>query len=145
MPGKPLAEAFQHASQAAAANSKAAAAGQAQAAADALAQAARDTKRAMQGNGPPQPGGPPTQAQAGPPQPGTEPGTQPDESSRLRQADPGVPPELAKLGISADDWEQIKSSLKAEVGGSAAVPLPEEYRDLVRKYFEQMTKGGKND
>ena len=35
-------------------------------------------------------------------------------------------PELAKLGISAEDWEQIKSSLKAESGGSGAVPLPED-------------------
>jgi hypothetical protein len=144
MPGKPLAEAFQQAAQAARAPSGAAAASQARAAANALAQAARDTGNAMrQGSGPPKPGG---QAQPGQPsEPGTEPGTKPDENYRTRQADPGVPPELAKLGISAEDWEQIKSSLKAESGGSGAIPLPEEYRDLVRKYFEQMSKGGKDE
>lgn len=144
MPGKSLAEAFQQAAQASHAPSNAGAASHARAAADALTQAARDTRNAMrQGSGPPKPGG---QAEPGqPPEPGTEPGTKPDENSRNRQADPGVPPELAKLGISAEDWEQIKSSLKAESGGSGAVPLPEEYRDLVRKYFEQMAKGGKDD
>ncbi|MCF7731183.1 MAG: hypothetical protein K9N23_05830 [Akkermansiaceae bacterium] len=147
MPGKPLAEAFQQATQAAAANSPATAASHANAAADALASAASDTKRAMQqGSGPPQPGGQPAQAQGGPPPPGSppgiQPGTNPDENSRIRQPDPGVPPELAKLGISAGDWEKIKSSLMAETGGSSAVPLPEEYRDLVQKYFDQMTKGG---
>lgn len=67
----------------------------------------------------------------------------PNENVRTPEADPGVPPELAKLGISAEDWEKIKSSLKSEAGGGGAIQLPEEYRELVRGYFEQMTKGGR--
>ena len=134
VPGQPLAEAFQQASQAADSNNKAAAAGHAQAAADALSQAADGALRAMQGQGPPKPG------QGMAQQPGME---QPDESLRAPEADPGVPPELAKLGISAEDWEKIKATLKSDVGGASSVALPEEYRDLVRSYFEQMSKGSK--
>ena len=52
-----------------------------------------------------------------------------------------MPPELAKLGISAADWEKIKASLKSEVGGASAIALPDEYRDLVRRYFEEISKG----
>lgn len=140
VPGEPLSEAFQQAAQAADADSKAAAASHAQAAAKALAEAARGTMRGMQG--PPGPQGPQAdQAQNQMPQPGGS----PDESPRARQPDPGVPPELAKLGISADDWERIKSSLKSETGGTAAIALPEEYRDLVRRYFEQMSRSGNNE
>ena len=134
IPSQPLAEAFQQASQAAAANTPAAAAGHAQAAADALAQAADGTRRALQGQSPSQQPGQPGQ-QPGPP------GEQASEDPRRApEADPGVPPELAKLGISAADWEKIKASLKSEVGGTSAIALPEEYRDLVRRYFEQMSK-----
>jgi hypothetical protein len=136
VPAQPLADAFQAASQAADANQQAQAASQAQAAADALAQAADGTLRAMQGQAPRQgPPGQPGQPQAGPP------GTNPTEALRSRGPDPGVPPELAKLGISAEDWEKIKASLKSETGGSSAIALPEEYRELVRSYFEQMSKG----
>ena len=143
MPGKSLADAFHESAEASHSPPGAESATHARAAADALNRAARDTRNAMrQGQGPPKPG---AGDQPGQPDPNADPGTKPDENSRQRQADPGVPPELAKLGISAEDWEQIKSSLKAESGGNGAVPMPEEYRDLVRKYFEQMTKGGKDD
>jgi hypothetical protein len=54
-----------------------------------------------------------------------------------------VPPELARLGISAEDWEKIKASLRAEVGAAEANGIPEEYRGLVRQYFEHMAKGGR--
>ena len=84
-----------------------------------------------------QPGQP---GQAGQP---NQPATRPDDSPRAAQADPGVPPELAKLGISAGDWEKIKAALKADAGGASALALPEEYRDLVRRYFEQMSKESK--
>ena len=70
-----------------------------------------------------------------------QPGSNPDENMRTPLPDPGVPPELAKLGISAADWEKIKASLKSETGPSSAILMPEEYRDLVRRYFEEITKG----
>ena len=49
---------------------------------------------------------------------------------------------MAKLGISTDDWAQIQSTLKAEAGADGAIKVPEEYRGLVRSYFEEMAKGG---
>jgi len=142
IPGEAMAEAFQQASQAADANSKTEAASQAQAAAQALAQAAASTKSAMQQGKPGKPGKPGQPAQPG--QPG-QPGDLPiaNEAKRTPQANPGVPPELAKLGMTAGDWEKIKSSLKSDVAGGSSIAIPEEYRDLVRRYFEQMSKDGK--
>ncbi|MEI8039496.1 MAG: hypothetical protein WCJ14_14005, partial [Verrucomicrobiota bacterium] len=64
-------------------------------------------------------------------------------SPRAAQPTPGVPPELAKLGISAADWEKIQAALKSDVGGSSTLAMPEEYRDLVRHYFEQISTGSK--
>jgi hypothetical protein len=137
VPADSLAEAFDAASQAADANNQAQAASQSQAAADALAQTADGALRAMQGQAPSK--GKPGPPNGNPAPPGTDPG----EELRTREPDPGVPPELAKLGISAEDWEKIKASLKSDVAGSSAIALPEEYRELVRGYFEQMSKGAK--
>lgn len=133
-PAEPMAQAFQEAAKASRSNNRADAAKHAQAAADALSQTADGALSAMQGRSPK------PQGQGMAQQHGNE---NPDENMRTPQPDPGVPPELAKLGISAEDWEKIQSSLKSESGGGAAIQLPEEYRELVRGYFEQMTKGGK--
>ena len=53
----------------------------------------------------------------------------------------GVPPELAKLGVSAADWEKLKEVLRSDVAGGGGADIPEDYRGLVRKYFEQVAKG----
>lgn len=144
VPPQDLAEAFQEAAQAAAeAGSPAESAQQAAQAAAALTRSARQARAAMQGRPLPQPGQPgPAGDPSAPPQPG-EPGQRPQEGPQQRQADPGVPPELAKLGISAADWEKIQSTLKSEVGSAAAGGVPEEYRDLVKGYFENLSKSGK--
>jgi hypothetical protein len=71
-----------------------------------------------------------------------QPGDAPQEGPQLAQPDQGVPPELAKLGISAADWEKIQSSLKSDVGSASAGSVPEEYRDLVKGYFESLSKSG---
>ncbi len=134
-----LAEAFQAASRAEGEAQAAQAAGQAQQAAAAMARAARSARQSMQGRA--QPGQPGQPGQPAPPgQPGNQPGQQPDEGPRSRQADPGVPPELAKLGISAADWEKIQATLKSDVGDGGGAGVPEEYRGLVKKYFEAMTE-----
>jgi hypothetical protein len=99
-----------------------------------MSKAAQAARQQMQGQGKPGPPGPPK-----PGMPGQQPGDKPDENLRMPEADPGVPPELAKLGISAADWEKIQASLKSDVGGSGAAGVPEEYRGLVKKYFEAMT------
>ena len=119
-----LAEAFEQASQAAENPQTAAAAVQAANAAQALTQAAQTGRQQMQGR-PPGPQGPPGKTPSDK--------TQPDLRTPI--ADPGVPPELAKLGISSADWEKIQATLKSDVGA-----VPDEYRELVKGYFESISK-----
>jgi hypothetical protein len=131
-----LSQAFQKASEAANAKQPAAAAAQA---ADALSSAAQSARRSLQGKSsvkPAKPGG----------KPGAEPGQQgrtginPNAEDPSPEADPGVPPELTKLGISAQDWEKIQTSLQSDVGATDHEAIPEEYRTLVKDYFESMSK-----
>ena len=137
-PGDKLAEAFDQSAEAANASQSQQAAQSSKAAAEALRQAADQAMASMkQGSQPgqPKPGGP-----KGQPQPGNEPGDDPDDSLRLAQANQGVPPELAKLGINASDWEKIQATLKSELSGSGGSVVPDDYRGLVKKYFEQVSK-----
>ncbi|MDA7863919.1 hypothetical protein N9Z88_01325 [Akkermansiaceae bacterium] len=151
-PGQPLAEAFEQsaqAAQAAKAEQGQEAAESAQAAAESLKSAAQQAKSAMaqnqqpgQGNqmaqGEPSKGAPPPDQEGN--QPGDKPGDDPQEGDPQAQADPGVPPELARLGVSASDWEKIKATLKSDIGGARGAVVPEDYRGLVKQYFEQVTK-----
>jgi hypothetical protein len=132
IPAKDLAQAFQAASRASGEKQQATqSAGQANEAAQALSRAAQSARSSMQGNrSPGQPGMPGDS--------GGQPGEKSEEGERAPEADPGVPPELAKLGISAADWEKIQATLKSDVGGGAS-GVPEEYRGLVKKYFETMS------
>lgn len=147
VPGKPLAEAFEESANAAKANSSQEGAESAQAAAQALQQAAREAKSAMAQNREPGQGEleDPFAKKDHPSQPGgtdqggEQTGDKPQEKPPKAQADPGVPPELARLGVSASDWEKIRATLKSDVGGSSGAVVPEDYRGLVKKYFEQVT------
>lgn len=132
VPPNALAEAFQQASQAANNSRQAEAAAQAAHAAQALAQAAQAGRQQMQGKqpGPPGPPGPP----------GSAPSKKPQDGIQTPEADPGVPPELAKLGISAADWEKIQANLKSDVAAGEGGAVPEEYRELVKGYFESISK-----
>ena len=47
---------------------------------------------------------------------------------------------MARLGISAADWEKIQATLKSDVGSGGGGGVPDEYRGLVKEYFEAMTK-----
>jgi hypothetical protein len=140
VPAAELAEAFQQAGEAAEAEG-AEAAQQAAAAAQALGQAAQSARGQMQGKS-----GPQGQKMASKPQPpgqSGQPGQQAaDEMKGIQQksAPPGVPPELAKLGITAADWEKIRTTLTSDVGAGGADAVPEEYRSLVKGYFESMSK-----
>ena len=137
LPAGEMAEAFQQAGEAAAAEGAEAAQAAAEAAA-ALNQAAQAGHAQMQGQPQPSPPG-----MAGKPgQPG-QPGEKAPESMegvQQRSAAPGVPPELAKLGISAADWEKIQTNLASDVGAGGTDAIPEEYRGLVKGYFESMSK-----
>lgn len=126
-----LAEAFLAASRASEQDHASQSAEQAAQAAAAMARAAQAARQQMQGQG--------KSGQPKPGMPGQQPGDKPDENLRMPEPDPGVPPELAKLGISAADWEKIQATLKSDVGGGGGTGVPEEYRGLVKKYFEAMT------
>ncbi|MDB2430650.1 hypothetical protein N9W62_10810, partial [Akkermansiaceae bacterium] len=141
--GEPLAEAFDQSAEAAQAGDAQQAAESAQAAAEALAQAAQQARSAMSQNGQP---GQPMDGQAGKGkgkgkgEPGEGEGDDPEEGDRQAQGDKGIPPHLAKLGITTKDWEKIRATLKTDVSGAAGEVVPEDYRGLVKQYFEQVSK-----
>jgi len=47
----------------------------------------------------------------------------------------GVPPELQALGISIEDWAQMKGTLQSGRDSTGGGSTPTEYRDLVTRYF----------
>ena len=47
----------------------------------------------------------------------------------------GVPPELAKLGVTFADWARMKGALQSGSSNQNSDSIPEEYRDLVQRYF----------
>lgn len=55
--------------------------------------------------------------------------------------DYGLPPELAKLGMSADDWSRLRGLITSGADGSGADQVPAEYRDLVKGYFRALSTG----
>ncbi len=124
-------------------------AGAAQQAAEQLAMAANTALQAMSipasakssRPSPPSPG--PGQAKDGPPSPSGEPG---QEGKDGLQGDIGsgeLPAELAKLGLTPDDWMKLRSALQG-VDGAREEHIPAEYRDLVKAYFGALAKGGKH-
>ncbi|MES2708337.1 MAG: hypothetical protein V4726_17210 [Verrucomicrobiota bacterium] len=56
-------------------------------------------------------------------------------------ANGGLPPELAKLGLSPGDWAKLKGVLGG-VDSAASDQVPPEYRELVKAYFGALAKGG---
>ena len=138
VPADAMAQAFQQAAQAADNKQSAQAAAQAANAAQALSQAAQSAMQQMQGKqpGPPKPGQQPSM----PNMPGSTPSNDPKADMRSPEAGPGVPPDLARLGMSSADWEKIKASLKSDVGAGEGGAVPEEYRELVRGYFESISQ-----
>ena len=73
-------------------------------------------------------------------EPGEGESDDPQEGDRQAQGDKGIPPQLAKLGITTKDWEKIRATLKTDVSGAAGEVVPEDYRGLVKQYFEQVSK-----
>ncbi len=131
-----LAEAFLQASRASENNQPSQAAQQAAQAAQALQQAAQSARSSIQGR--PQSAQPHNQAPS-PATPSPQAGNQPPQTQRPPEPDPGVPPELAKLGISLADWEKIQATLSSDVAAGGTDQVPEEYRELVKGYFQSMS------
>jgi hypothetical protein len=133
-----MANAMSQASKAAQAGNARQAAQASDAAADALAKAAQAAAQSAgmpsgqpgqgRGKGQGKPGGKPGSAQRGG-------GAGPMDSS-------GVPPELKKLGITADDWARLPSKLRSQILQASEQRSPDEYRDLVKQYFRELAKQG---
>lgn len=145
--GKQLADAFQKSAEAAQAQSPQQASEAAREAADALNQLAQQAMQNMQQGKQPgqQPGknGQQPGQQTAQNEPSNQTGDKPKEGMRIPEPDPGVPPELAKLGVSMKDWEKLKEMMRSDVAGSGNTDVPEDYRNLVRRYFEQIANEGK--
>lgn len=134
-----LAEALQAMGEAAQAGQKAAeAAMAARRAAAALEKSALEGRAQLQGKAPGEaPSSWPENEASAPGGPGQKP-SEDDSQFQQREADQGVPPELAKLGLSAADWERIQANLNRDVGAAGAEGVPADYRELVKEYFQSM-------
>jgi hypothetical protein len=140
---KDLAEGFNEVSESSQSQNAEEAAGQSQEAANALQQLAQQAMQKLGG----QPQGKPGDPNAQPQQPNQDMSGEPDSTdlneSGKKTADgngSGIPPELANLGISVEDWARFKGAL---VGGNASAietELPAEYRELVGRYFQVIAK-----
>ncbi len=59
-----------------------------------------------------------------------------------RQAPPGFDGIAKRFGIKFEDWLRLPGSLRSEILQSAASEGPEEYRELIKRYFEELAKKG---
>ena len=50
------------------------------------------------------------------------------------------PAELEKLGISLIDWARLPGKLRDEILQAAADESPDEYRALIKKYFQELAR-----
>ena len=51
-----------------------------------------------------------------------------------------VPDSLRKAGFSSDDWTRLKGNGRSNVDTSRGSEVPVEYRDLVNKYFQEISR-----
>ena len=139
-----LSQSFQDVSDAATSPSADQAAQNAQQAAQSLQQMAQAAMQQLgsMGNQPPQPNG--QQGQPGDPNQQNQPpsdmtdAANPQLGDGERNADldgNGIPPELQALGLSIEDWAQMKGSLQSGRDTTNEGSTPTEYRDLVTRYF----------
>jgi len=118
-----------------------------QQAADQLSMAANTMMQAMSipasakssSPAPPTPGK--GKSQEGQAKPDGPPGQEGKDGLQLDTASSALPAELAKLGLTQDDWMKLRSSLQG-VDGVANDQIPEEYRELVKAYFGALATGG---
>jgi hypothetical protein len=79
--------------------------------------------------------------QEGQPKPDGQPGQEGKDGLQMDIASGALPAELAKLGLTQDDWMKLRSSLQG-VDGVAHEQIPAEYRELVKAYFGALATGG---
>lgn len=95
----------------------------AQMAAQAMAQAQGQGQQQQQQPGQPNQGGQPTMGTG-------------------EQANDQVMAALQEMGISLSDWSRLPGQLKDEILQAANDRAPEEYRTLIKRYFQEMAKRG---
>jgi hypothetical protein len=93
------------------------------------------------------------QAQAAGAEPGNEPGQKgmmPGQPAQTLTSKMGVgmvqadlsPAKLKELGITLQDWARLPGKLRDQVLQAAADDSPGEYRDLIKRYFQEIIKRG---
>lgn len=131
---KDLAESYQDVAKASDAKNDQQASDKAQKAADSLQQMAQAALEKLAGQNQSQQGEQDGSQQSDPRDSESEP--QLSEGGKNPDMDgSGVPPELAKLGITFADWARMKGTLQSGSSNQGADAIPEEYRDLVQRYF----------
>jgi hypothetical protein len=70
-----------------------------------------------------------------------KPGSEASDKAGLQTSqDYGLPPELAKLGMSPDDWSRLRGLITSGSDGtSEGSQVPAEYRELVKSYFRALS------
>jgi hypothetical protein len=70
-----------------------------------------------------------------------KPGSEASDKAGLQTSqDYGLPPELAKLGMSPDDWSRLRGLITSGSDGtSEGSQVPAEYRELVKGYFRALS------
>ncbi|MFN0128979.1 MAG: hypothetical protein ACKV19_20085 [Verrucomicrobiales bacterium] len=75
-------------------------------------------------------------------QPSNQPGQEASDAAGLQSTqDYGLPPELAKLGLTPDDWTRLRGLVTSGADGAGGDQVPAESRDLVRGYFRALATG----
>ncbi len=145
LPGEIMSKAFEHSASASTASNEQQAQASAVKAAKALRRAVKKTRQAMSQNkdaNDPElmPAGQAPSENDLSERPG-ERGSDAEEMMVQKEgANQGVPPQLAKLGISSQDWEKIKSQLNSGGSLSQEAVFSDDYRSLIQKYFQELAK-----
>ncbi len=143
--GQNMAQSFQQMSQASQAGNAQEASAPAQQAASTLRQLALLTMQKLGGgadqNQKPGENGDPTQNPDTPPgdMTGENPGLNPGDALRRPDWDgTGIPPDFEDFSLITNDWVKLQGALQSGSGAEGAGTVPEEYRELVNRYFRVM-------
>ncbi|MFK5924640.1 MAG: hypothetical protein QM496_20885 [Verrucomicrobiota bacterium] len=144
---KELAESFQDVAKASASKNDQQASDKAKKAADSLQQLAQAALEKLAGQQQPQQAEPDGSQKSDPRESESEGKQELSEGGKTPDMDgSGVPPELAKLGITFADWARMKGTLQGGSSQQGGEAIPEEYRDLVQRYFRVIAaEAVKND
>jgi len=63
-------------------------------------------------------------------------------NDNAKKAPPGFDEIARRMGIKYDDWLRLPGNLRSEILQSSASEGPEEYREIIRRYFEELSKRG---